>query len=77
MAGTDFAIEPADVVLVNSNPVDILSTLKLSKASYRNMDQNIGWLVIISLQSLLLQVLSIALTSSKTINWCIWQAKNA
>ncbi len=34
-AGTDVAIETADVVLVNSNPEDILNTLKLSKASHK------------------------------------------
>ncbi|MCK1998341.1 copper-translocating P-type ATPase [Psychrobacillus psychrodurans] len=42
-AGTDVAIETADVVLVNSNPVDILSIFKLSKASHRKMVQNLGW----------------------------------
>ena len=42
-AGTDVAIETADVVLVNSNPMDILNTLKLSKASNRKMVQNLGW----------------------------------
>ena len=42
-AGTDVAIETADVVLVNSDPVDILNTLKLSKASHRKMVQNLGW----------------------------------
>lgn len=42
-AGTDVAIETADVVLVNSNPVDILNIVKLSKASYRKMVQNLGW----------------------------------
>ncbi|RQW76630.1 cadmium-translocating P-type ATPase [Lysinibacillus composti] len=42
-AGTDVAIETADVVLVNSNPVDILSTLKLSKASQIKMIQNLVW----------------------------------
>ncbi|KGR89713.1 ATPase [Ureibacillus massiliensis 4400831 = CIP 108448 = CCUG 49529] len=42
-AGTDVAIETADVVLVNSKPVDILSTLKLSKASRRKMVQNLIW----------------------------------
>ena len=41
--GTDVAIETADVVLVNSNPVDILNIVKLSKASYRKMIQNLGW----------------------------------
>lgn len=34
-AGTDVAIETADIVLVNSDPVDILNIFKLSKASYR------------------------------------------
>lgn len=42
-AGTDVAIETADVVLVNSNPVDILNIIKLSKASSRKMVQNLGW----------------------------------
>lgn len=42
-AGTDVAIETADVVLVNSNPVDILSTLKLSRASRIKMIQNLIW----------------------------------
>jgi len=42
-AGTDVAIETADVVLVNSKPVDILNTLKLSKASRRKMIQNLAW----------------------------------
>lgn len=42
-AGTDVAIETADVVLVNSNPVDILNIIKLSKATSRKMVQNLGW----------------------------------
>lgn len=42
-AGTDVAIETADVILVNSNPVDILNILKLSKASHRKMTQNLWW----------------------------------
>ena len=42
-AGTDVAIETADVILVNSNPVDILNIFKLSKASSRKMMQNLGW----------------------------------
>ncbi|PAV27978.1 heavy metal translocating P-type ATPase [Virgibacillus profundi] len=41
--GTDVAIETADVVLVNSNPKDILNIVKLSKASHRKMVQNLGW----------------------------------
>lgn len=42
-AGTDVAIETADVILVNSNPVDILNIIKLSKASSRKMKQNLAW----------------------------------
>jgi Cu2+-exporting ATPase len=42
-AGTDVAIETADVILVNSDPVDILNIVKLSKAGYRKMVQNLGW----------------------------------
>jgi Cu2+-exporting ATPase len=42
-AGTDVAIETADVVLVNSNPNDILNILKLSKATSRKMFQNLVW----------------------------------
>lgn len=42
-AGTDVALETADVILVNSNPVDILNIIKLSKASSRKMVQNLIW----------------------------------
>lgn len=42
-AGTDVAIETADVVLVNSNPSDILNILRLSKETSRKMFQNLVW----------------------------------
>jgi P-type Cu2+ transporter len=42
-AGTDVAIETADVVLVNSDPNDILNIFKLSKATSRKMMQNLVW----------------------------------
>jgi len=42
-AGTDVALETADVILVNSNPVDILNIIKLSKASSQKMMQNLFW----------------------------------
>lgn len=42
-AGTDVAIETADVVLVKSNPMDVLNIIKLSKATYRKMLQNLWW----------------------------------
>jgi len=42
-AGTDVAIETADVILVKSNPLDVVNILKLSKATYRKMIQNLIW----------------------------------
>jgi Cu2+-exporting ATPase len=42
-AGTDVAIESAGVVLVSSDPRAVLSVIRLSKASYRKMRQNLGW----------------------------------
>ncbi|MEK5400298.1 copper-translocating P-type ATPase [Paenibacillus sp. FSL K6-2859] len=41
--GTDVAIETADVVLIKSNPKDVLNIIKLSKATYRKMTQNLWW----------------------------------
>jgi len=42
-AGTDVAIETADIILVRSNPLDAVSILGLSRATYRKMLQNLGW----------------------------------
>jgi Cu2+-exporting ATPase len=42
-AGTDVAIETADVVLVRSDPRDATRVVGLSKASYRKMLQNLAW----------------------------------
>lgn len=42
-AGTDVAIETADIVLVDSNPRDLLSILNLSKATHRKNIQNLIW----------------------------------
>ncbi|MFO8069859.1 MAG: heavy metal translocating P-type ATPase [Alkalibacterium sp.] len=42
-AGTDVAIETADVILVNSDPRDVLNALKLSKATHRKNIQNLWW----------------------------------
>ncbi|MFS0644543.1 heavy metal translocating P-type ATPase [Siminovitchia sp. 179-K 8D1 HS] len=41
--GTDVAIETADVILVKSNPMDVLNIIKLSKATYNKMLQNLWW----------------------------------
>jgi Cu2+-exporting ATPase len=42
-AGTDVAIESADVVLVRSDPRDVFAILALSRATYRKMAQNLLW----------------------------------
>ena len=42
-AGTDIAIESADVVLVRSDPRDVLAILELSRATYRKIVQNLIW----------------------------------
>jgi Cu2+-exporting ATPase len=42
-AGTDVAIETADVVLVRSDPRDVTRVVGLSRASYRKMLQNLAW----------------------------------
>jgi P-type Cu2+ transporter len=42
-AGTNVAIESADLVLVNSDPLDATYALKLAKATYSKMTQNLFW----------------------------------
>jgi Cu2+-exporting ATPase len=42
-AGTNVAIESADLVLVEDDPADVLAALKLSRASYAKMTQNLWW----------------------------------
>ena len=42
-AGTDVAIESADVVLVSNDPRAVVSIIRLSIASYRKMVQNLAW----------------------------------
>lgn len=42
-AGTDVAIEAADVILVRDDPRDVVKILGLSKASYSKMVQNLIW----------------------------------
>jgi Cu2+-exporting ATPase len=42
-AGTDVAIETAKVVLMKSDPLDVLRAIKLSKATVRKMIQNLFW----------------------------------
>lgn len=42
-AGTDVAVESAGIVLVRSDPRDVVRAIKLSRATYRKMVQNLGW----------------------------------
>jgi Cu2+-exporting ATPase len=42
-AGTDVAIESADVVLASNDPRAVVSIIRLSIASYRKMVQNLAW----------------------------------
>ncbi|WP_058951371.1 heavy metal translocating P-type ATPase [Oceanobacillus picturae] len=42
-AGTDVAMETADVVLVRSNPNDVVDLMNLSRKTYRKMVQNLWW----------------------------------
>jgi len=41
--GTDVAIESAGLILVHSNPLDVVKIIALSRASYRKMIQNLWW----------------------------------
>lgn len=42
-SGTDIAAETADIILVNSNPQDILNLILFGRATYRKMIQNLLW----------------------------------
>ena len=42
-AGTDVAIESADIVLMKSDPHDVLGAIELSRATLRKMHQNLWW----------------------------------
>ncbi len=42
-AGTDVAIETADIILVKSNPLDVAAILGLARATYGKMIQNLFW----------------------------------
>lgn len=42
-AGTDIAIESAGVILASSDPRGVVKVVKLSRATYRKMQQNLAW----------------------------------
>lgn len=50
-AGTDVAIETAKIVLMKSNPEDIIRAIRLSKATVRKMKQNLAWASVYNLSA--------------------------
>ena len=44
-AGTDVAIESADIVLMHSDPYDVVRATSIARATLRKMHQNLGWAV--------------------------------
>ncbi len=48
-AGTDVAVETADVVLMKSDPFDVLKVIKISRATVRKMKENLAWAVVYNL----------------------------
>jgi len=44
-AGTDVAIETADVVLMRSDPLDVATAVQISRGTVRKMRQNLGWAI--------------------------------
>ncbi|CAM5535814.1 Copper-translocating P-type ATPase OS=Rhodanobacter lindaniclasticus OX=75310 GN=B1991_00780 PE=3 SV=1 [Rhodanobacter lindaniclasticus] len=44
-AGTDVAIESADIVLMHSDPYDVVRATAIARATLRKMHQNLGWAV--------------------------------
>ena len=44
-AGTDVAIETADVVLMRSDPLDVAAAVTIGRGTVRKMRQNLGWAI--------------------------------
>jgi Cu2+-exporting ATPase len=44
-AGTDVAIETADVVLMRSDPLDVATAVEIGRGTVRKMRQNLGWAI--------------------------------
>ncbi|NUQ85730.1 MAG: heavy metal translocating P-type ATPase [Anaerolineales bacterium] len=62
--GTDVAIESAGIVLVHSNPLDVVKIFKLSRASYNKMIQNLWWAAGYN-------IVAIPLAAGVLVNWGI------
>lgn len=44
-SGTDVAAETADIILVNSDPMDVVQMIRFGRATYRKMVQNLAWAI--------------------------------
>jgi hypothetical protein len=44
-AGTDVAIETADIVLMRSDPLDVATAVTIGRGTVRKMKQNLGWAI--------------------------------
>ena len=42
-AGTDVAIESADIILVRNDPRDVVAAIKLARETYKKMKENPLW----------------------------------
>lgn len=51
-AGTDVAIETGNIVLMKSDPYDIVAAIRLSKATVTKMKQNLFWAAIYNILSI-------------------------
>ena len=63
-AGTDVAVESAGIVLVRSDPRDVVRAIQLSRASYRKMVQNLVWATVYN-------VIAIPAAAGMFIRWRI------
>lgn len=67
-AGTDVAIETANIVLMKSDPYDIVAAFRLSKATVRKMKQNLFWAAIYN-------VLAIPVAAGVFYTWLDWSLR--